>query len=255
VPDVTMLGGDCSPTQGVIDETDSAVMGLAWGTTPGDADWEARADVRDDGVINVLDYTAVQFNWLRTAPGPWTIAASAAAQGAGWHLGEGSLTPQVAAQTTIVVSPTVVTTSIGAPATVEIWVEDVEDLYAGGFDIEFDPSVVRVQDANSFVDGVQIEAGSWLERQLEAANSVDNATGHIEYSVTQSRPATAKDGSGILARITFVGKTEGISAIQFSRLKLVDDELITIAATAQEGEVVVSGGSRIYLPLVLRNSG
>jgi hypothetical protein len=34
----------------------------------------------------------------------------------------------------------------------------------------------------------------------------------------------------------------------------VDDELITIAATAQEGEVVVSGGSRIYLPLVLRNA-
>jgi hypothetical protein len=154
----------------------------------------------------------------------------------------------------VVISPTVITTSIGAPATVEVWVQDVEGLYAGGFDIDFDASVVRVQDANPFVDGVQIEPGSWLERQLEAANKAYNTTGHIEYSVTQSRPATGKDGSGILARITFVGKSEGSSLLQFSRLKLVDDELVTISASAQDGQVVVAGGARIYLPVVIRSS-
>jgi hypothetical protein len=252
LPEVTMLGGDCSPIQGVIDETDSAVMGQAWGTSPGDPDWEVRADVRDDGVINVLDYTAVQFNWLTSAPAPWT-ASRATAQAAAGAPRVLSFAPQAAA-TTVVISPTVITTSIGAPATVEVWVQDVEDLYAGGFDIDFDPSVVRVQDANPFVDGVQVEPGSWLQRQLEAANSADNTAGQIKYSVTQSRPETGKDGSGILARITFVGKSEGSSMLQFSRLKLVDDELITISASAQDGQVVVAGGARIYLPVVMRSS-
>jgi uncharacterized repeat protein (TIGR01451 family) len=253
LPDVTMLGGDCSPMQGIIDETDSAVMGQAWGTSPGDPDWEVRADVRDDGSINVLDYTAVQFNWLTSAPAPWT-ASGATAQEAPWAPRVLSFAPQAAAATTVVISPTVITTSIGAPATVEVWVQDVEDLYAGGFDIDFDPSVVRVQDANPFVDGVQVEPGSWLQRQLEAANSADNTAGQIKYSVTQSRPETGKDGSGILARITFVGKSEGSSMLQFSRLKLVDDELITISASAQDGQVVVAGGARIYLPVVMRSS-
>jgi hypothetical protein len=253
LPDVTMLGGDCSlDPQGLIDDSDSVAMGLAWGTSPGDPDWKARIDVRDDSFIDVLDYTAVQFNWLMAAPGPWPGSA-AAAQAHGWRLGEPSLAPQAATQTTVVISPTLITTTIGASAAVDIWVQDVDDFYGGGFDIDFDPSVVKVQDANRFAEGVQIEAGSWLERQLEAVNRVLTDTGRIQYSVTQRLPATVKDGSGILARITFVGVADGSSALQFSRLKLVDDEEGTIPATAHDGQVVVAG-ARIYLPLVLRGS-
>ncbi|MGD8969221.1 MAG: cohesin domain-containing protein, partial [Anaerolineae bacterium] len=250
LPDVEMLGGDCSAVQGIIDGVDAVVMGLAWGSTPVDAHWNARADVRDDAVIDVLDLTAVRFNWKQSAPGPWPTALGAA-RADQQPVGVPPLAPQTPAQTTVVISPTSVTTGVGESATVDIWVQDVEDLYGGGFELDFDPSVVNVQDANTFQDGVQIESGSWLEHQLEVANSADNATGEVDFFVTQSHPATAKDGNGILARITFVGMANGTSTLQFTSVQLVDDQEATITATTQDGEVVV-GGYRIYLPLVLR---
>ena len=254
LPDVTMLGGDCGAgaPQGDIYTHDGWDVGLAWDSSPGDAHWNPRVDIRDDDFIDVLDLTAVRFNWLQSAPGPWPGAA-AAAQGDGWQLRQPSLAPQAAAQATIVVSPTLTRTNVGFPATVEIWVQDVEALYAGGFLLDFDPSVVQVQDANPFQDGVQIESGSWLERQLELANSVDNTAGEVDFAVTQSHPEMGKDGSGILARITFVGLAEGISALEFGRVELGDDQGSIIPASTQGGEVVVRSSSRIYLPLILRN--
>ena len=253
LPDVTMLGGDCGAAlpQGEIYGEDHVAVNLAWGTSPGDPDWNPRADIRDDNVIDVLDLTAVKFNWLKAAPGFWP---GSAAQVARPQLTQPSLASQAATQATIVISPTVITTSIGSPATVDVWVQDVDDLYGGGFQLDFNPSVVKVQDANPFEEGVQIELGSWLARQQEAANSVDNATGEIDYFVSQSRPATAKDGSGILARMTFVGVANGSSDLQFTRQQLVDDEETIISATTQDGQVVVAGGAHIYLPLVLRGS-
>ena len=254
LPDVTMLGGDCGAgePQGYIYTHDGWDVGLAWDSSPGDAHWNPRVDIRDDEVVDVLDLTAVKFNWRRSAPGPWP-ASAATAQGAGWQVREPSLAPQATAQTTIVVSPTLIASSVGLPATVEIWVQDVEALYAGGFLLAFDPSLVQVQDANPYQDGVQIESGSWLERQLELANSVDNTAGEVDFAVTQSHPETGKDGSGMLARITFVRVAEGISTLEFSQVELGDDEGSIIPASAQGGEVVVRIGSRLYLPLVLRD--
>jgi hypothetical protein len=246
-----MLGGDCSAVQGIIDGVDAVVMGLAWGSTPVDAHWNARADVRDDAVIDVLDLTAVKFNWLETAPGLWPTSAVAAPAASG-QSGVGPLAPQITAQTTLVISPTTITTSIGAPVTVDIWIQDVQDLYGAGFQLDFDAGVVNVQDANQYQDGVQIESGSWLEHQLEVVNTADNATGEVDFFITQSHPATAKDGSGILARITFVGMANGTSPLQLPRVQLVDDQENNISTTAQEGEVIVEGGYRLYLPLVLR---
>jgi hypothetical protein len=257
LPDVTMLGGDCGAgaPQGYIYTDDGADIGLAWGSSPGDAHWNPRADIRDDEVIDVVDLTAVRFNWQRSAPGPWPAGAAAAGPpAAGWQLPMPSLAPQTPAQTTIVVSPTLIATSVGLPATAEIRVQDADALYAGGFVLDFDPTVVEVQDVNPFQTGVQIESGSWLKQQLELANTVDNTAGEVDFAVTQSHPETGKDGSGILARITFVGVADGISALEFSQVELVDDEGSIIAASAQDGEVVVRGGSRLYLPLALRDS-
>jgi hypothetical protein len=208
------------------------------------AQWHKPDDVRDDAVINVLDLWAVKSNWRSTAPGPWP-GSVAAAQASQPQRTVPPIAPQAAAQATVVVSPSVITTSIGAPARVEIWVQDVESLYGGGFELDFDASVVRVQDANPFADGVQIEAGNWLgwlERQLDVANTVYTAAGEIDFFVTQSYPATWKDGSGILARITFVGTANGNSTLEFTSVQLVDDEENNVPAAAQDGEVVVGVG-------------
>jgi hypothetical protein len=254
VPTVTLLGGDCSVApQGQISGEDSVAMALAWGSTPSDPHWSARADIRDDNSIDVLDFVAVKFNWRATAPGPWPAVAAAS------HVAQappapGPAAPQSPAVASVVLTPTVITTSLGTPATVDIWVHDVTDLYGAGFLLQFDPEVVGVEDANPFEDGVQIESGSWLQRQLEAANSVDDAAGEVDFFVTQSYPEPAKSGSGLLARITLTGLANGSSVLHFESIQLVDDEETILAASSQDGEVVVTGEHRVFLPVVLRGA-
>jgi len=75
LPDVTLLGGDVNQDNH-IDLTDANLIGQAFNSTPEDASWDERADITNDGTVNILDMVAVQFNWDKTAPGPWpTITA------------------------------------------------------------------------------------------------------------------------------------------------------------------------------------
>jgi hypothetical protein len=76
LPDVTLLGGDVNGDD-TIDQYDAASISVAWNATSGNANWNARADITDDGHINVLDIIAVQYNWEREAPGPWPDPALA----------------------------------------------------------------------------------------------------------------------------------------------------------------------------------
>lgn len=74
VPDLILLGGDINQDDH-IGLADANLVGQAWNGTPGDASWDERADVTDDGFVNILDLVAIQFNWDGTAPGPWPSAA------------------------------------------------------------------------------------------------------------------------------------------------------------------------------------
>ena len=70
LPDVTLLGGDINQDD-VIDLVDANLIGQAWNSTPASPNWDGRADITDDGAVNILDMVAVQFNWDEAAPGPW----------------------------------------------------------------------------------------------------------------------------------------------------------------------------------------
>jgi hypothetical protein len=68
--DVTLLGGDINQDD-VIDLVDANLIGQAWNSTSASPNWDERADITDDGAVNILDMVAVQFNWDEVAPGPW----------------------------------------------------------------------------------------------------------------------------------------------------------------------------------------
>ena len=57
------INGDHAPN--ILDAT---VMSMAWGTHPGDADWNIKPDLNHDGVINILDGIRVATNWGKTWP-------------------------------------------------------------------------------------------------------------------------------------------------------------------------------------------
>jgi hypothetical protein len=254
LPDVTLLGGDVNQ-DGHIEQFDAMSMGLAWNSTPADPNWDERADVTDDGNVNILDMVAVQFNWDQMAPGPWPGALVAARSAS-------RMRPLVGIDTAtqVVVSPSSASLA-GAGDTVDldIRVEDVSDLYGGRVQITFDPTVIRVVDADPrpSMPGVQITAGDFLDlfNQFVLVNEADNTAGTIDFAVTQLHPATAVSGSGVLATVEFEAVGPGRSEVALVDVRLGDDtrpDPVEIPAGTMDGEVMVS--VPIYLPVALKGS-
>ena len=256
LPDVTLLGGDVKQDDH-IELADAVLIGHAWNSTPASANWDERADITDDDNVNVLDMVAVQFNWDATAPGPW----AGAARGQRELPERTQLAPEnLALATQVVIDPSSASLS-GAGETVEldIRVQDVTDLYAARVQITFDPSVIRVRDSDprGSAPGVQIRPGDFLDaiNQQILVNEADNTAGTIDFAVTQTYPATARDGSGVLATVVFEAVTEGSSAVHLSSVRLLDDtqpDPQEIAAGTQDGRVTVGTANLLYLPMILK---
>ena len=97
----------------------------------------------------------------------------------------------------------------GLTDSVEIRIENVEDLYAADAVIAFDPHVLQVVDADPARTGLQITRGDFPASNA-LVNTANNEMGLITYSVFSSQPVS---GTGVFAQITFEGRAGGYSAI------------------------------------------
>lgn len=256
LPDVTLLGGDVNQDDHV-ELADAVLIGQAWNSTPAAPNWDERADITDDDSVNVLDMVAVQFNWDETAPGPWAGAAR------GRRVPPEGAVPGpegLALATQVVISPNLATLAgVGETVELEVQVQDVTDLYAARVQLTFDPGVVRVRDADPrpSAPGVQIRPGDFLDpiNQQVLVNEADNTAGTIDFAVTQTYPAEARSGSGVLATVEFEAVGEGSSAVHLASVRLLDDtqpDPVEIAAGTQDGRVMVGAAYSLYLPLITR---
>jgi hypothetical protein len=137
----------------------------------------------------------------------------------------------------LVISPPDHELVVGSVVTVEVRVENVSNLYGADVQLQFNPSVVEVVDANPN-PGIQIYPGPFpdvVSQGFVAANSADNGTGDVRYAGTLLRPATPVSGSGVLARIVFRGLAAGVSPIHFANAALSDPDGFSINAGTADG--------------------
>ncbi|HUW13659.1 MAG TPA: carboxypeptidase regulatory-like domain-containing protein, partial [Anaerolineae bacterium] len=223
LPPVTLLGGDVDQDD-IIDDIDGNLIAQAWNTTPMDPEWDERADITGDDIINILDIVAVHYNWLQEAPGPWAGAAQAENERArpARLLASHLATPAQIA----LVSDRSGTGTVGDVLALEIQVRDVTDLYSAWLQLEFDPAVVQVRDSDSRLSapGVQILPGDFLDpiNSFVLINQVDNQAGSVEFAVTQLRPAVPRSGSGVLATLYLETVAEGSGFVRLTRAELLD---------------------------------
>lgn len=123
---------------------------------------------------------------------------------------------------------------------VPVEIRDVADLYAVDIEIQFDPDVVQVEDANPSKKGVQPALGTFLEAGLALYNIVDNDAGVVQFAMTQVNPAEAKSGSGVVLILYFTGIAEGESTLTVSRLDLATRSGEAIPVEAVDSSVEVS---------------
>ncbi|MEM7533926.1 MAG: cohesin domain-containing protein [Chloroflexota bacterium] len=262
LPTVTLLGGDViKDVDHTINIRDAARIGLSWNKVRTDANWRIADDVTDDSVVDIRDMVAIQYNWQAQAPNPWDAVLAR-------RMARTKVTRQPAqvatqsgtsmsTQTKLNVVPAQGRmTELGDTMAVELWVEDVTNLYATDLVLSFDPNVVQVRDVNPLADGIQIGVGEFLDvlNHYLLVNRVDNEAGVIELALTQTAPAQARQGSGVLGVIEFEAMATGSSPLEFVNAELVDDAAVLVDVSV--GDSVIEVGqvvnSRYYLPFVVR---
>ena len=110
--------------------------------------------------------------------------------------------PAIAQNGTVIrAEPATIQLNVGDSTTVQIWVDNVTNLYAVDLQISFDPEVLEVQDSDPDQAGVQIEPGDFLAAEFVVENEADNVTGDIFYVITQRAPTPPVSGNGALLSI------------------------------------------------------
>ncbi len=131
----------------------------------------------------------------------------------------------------------------GQPVTVDIIAEGVSNLYGAEIHLRFDPTMVRLEDADPQQDGVQITPGSLLapDQGFVVANTSDNDAGTAVFAITLVNPAPPVDGGGVVARLTFVPLQPGALRIELENVKLVTRDLQTLDVSLYRLEAQVGG--------------
>lgn len=144
--------------------------------------------------------------------------------------------PTASAQgSTLVRCQPVAASSVSSTLDVDLYVENVTDLYGADLRLSFDTAVAQVVDADAGLVGVQIEPlDGFLWPDFVARNEADNASGTVWYALTQLNPRSPASGSGSLARVTFWRVTYGSSMLNFTAQQLARRDGTPIPASIQD---------------------
>jgi hypothetical protein len=162
-----------------------------------------------------------------------------------------SLTMPVYAQTTTVaILPSSVTISApGETVTVDLNITDVTNLYGYEIKIWYLNSIVNAtavtRPSGHFLEPT-IDPNNFYSPKWEIKNDYNTTHGRIWIAYTLLAPESARSGSGILAKITFKGLSEGSTPVILNNypgaqgpVKLSDNQAQPIPHVAQDGSVTV----------------
>ena len=136
---------------------------------------------------------------------------------------------------------------------IEVWVEDIVDLYGADVRLSFNPTMFTVLDSDPILPGIQIQpVGDFLAPDFLVKNSADNTSGTIWYVVSQAGDIHPNpvDGSGVLFRFVLrvIGDGNGELDITYSKLSNKNGE--EIPSLSSDAEYDLNYGVDTYLPLL-----
>ena len=151
------------------------------------------------------------------------------------------------------IAPQTYTGDAGDVVAVEVWVDDVVDLYGADIQIAFTPGALEVLDANPSLPGVQVTVRSdFLQPDLLLHREADNLAGVIWYAAAQMYPTEPVSGSGVLFEFEMRINQDGIYPITFSSTQLAGPGGVEIVHTSSSAVFTTVDFSSTYLPVIIR---
>ena len=102
----------------------------------------------------------------------------------------------------------------------DLYGDNIPAVYGMELELIYSKQDFSLVDTDSNKAGPQIKKGSFFsESSYEIANNVDVRAGRVRYAVSLLKPAEPVMGSGHLARVGFVSKTQKNSTIEILNIK------------------------------------
>jgi hypothetical protein len=150
--------------------------------------------------------------------------------------------------------PATGTIAIGDQISVEVWIENVTNLYGVDIQLTFDPARFQVIDANPALAGVQITPrAGFLKPDLIIRRTADNSAGTIWYAVSQLNPRLPITGTGVLFEFALRATSSGTGTLGYRQyvLSTRDGDPIPADASGANLEVLSNINKyNLYLPVV-----
>lgn len=128
---------------------------------------------------------------------------------------------------------------IGETFTVDIVIEDVENLLGWEAPVSFNPAILKIVDHNVKLF-LAANSGSQV---FDASNQTPNTTGFYRSgAVDQADPAALDSGDGVLIRLTMEAIAEGTSAVSISPVDLNQDGEAETGVLLKNGDNQAIGG-------------
>ncbi|MCX6033312.1 MAG: S8 family serine peptidase [Chloroflexi bacterium] len=258
----TLLEGDATDDDQVAGG-DFSVVVTAYGASPGQPNWDARADFNGDAFVGGADFSLLMTNYGRQ--GPIAVGNASASRGdpsrSPWAGARSAPTDDMRSAPTddapgviLRISPPAGAVMRGATFAVDVFAQagsqgvDVVDTA-----VSFDPAHFQVVDAaGNLTTG--IVPGDGLPIVLQ--NQADNGTGRIRFSAGRQPGGAMPAGDLRVATIRFraIATTHaGGAAIGFGEGTGVFSRGQPVPVTRTDGRVIVAaGGVSGYLPLIGR---
>jgi hypothetical protein len=144
---------------------------------------------------------------------------------------------------------------VGGLVKVTLELEEVVDLWGADIQLNFDPDILEVVDADPATPGVQIHRGPFPDPEsgLVAKDTADNQQGTVWYAVALKSPAEPLNGDGTLCAITFRAKAAGTSALAHQSATLLDPQALELEVMTHDGSVAAGEEYALqYLPVIIK---
>jgi len=204
-----LLKGDTN-NDGRVDIFDLAAIGLAFGSSSSDPEWNPDLDVANTvDEIDIFDLAMVGRNFnIQDMEGP-------------------VLDPPIN------VTPKENNVSLGSSFTVNITINSPVGIYAFDLVFLFDPTIISVTSVaeGDFLnkDGASTSMEMCKSGYTQLCPKINNTAGRVNIANTRFGVQTEVTGNGTLARISFTALATGISNLDLASVTLVNAQLQVIA--------------------------
>jgi hypothetical protein len=138
----------------------------------------------------------------------------------------------------------------GEEALLSILIWNVQDLYAYQFELQFNPQVVEVIDADLQRAGDNAVIKDFLPADLVIYNQTDPNLGRVSIGASAAYPTEPVSGSGMLAQVRLRALEPGLAEVGFASFTLADENAGVISAVTSgcSVQVVPSGNITVTPP-------